>query len=236
MDRATTLVFTVAAVGILHTIVPDHWGPIVVVARQRGWTVAQTARAAATAGMGHVTTTLLLGLIVWYAGSLAAAQYARDVTLISAIALVAFGVWIAYGGWREAQAEGHAHLHRHADGTEHVHWHEHRQHGAHDAGDIIVLHEHSHTVAGRTALLLILGSSPMVEGIPAFLAASTYRPHLLLMMAMVFGAATIVTYVTLSIAGLRGVQRHRLGVLEKYGEMLSGIVVALVGVYQLAGG
>lgn len=76
----------------------------------------------------------------------------------------------------------------------------------------------------------------MVEGIPAFLAASTYHPQLLLVMAFVFAAATIVTYVALSVAGLRGVQRRGFGVLEKYGEMLSGIVVALVGVYQLVGG
>lgn len=246
MDRAATLVLTVAAVGILHTIVPDHWGPIVAVARQRGWSATQTARAATTAGIGHVTTTLLLGAIVWYAGSLAAAQYAREVTLISAIALIAFGVWIAYGGWREAVGHGHhhhdhehfehGHLHRHADGTEHVHWHEHHEDDYHQAGEAAVLHEHGHAISGRTALLLILGSSPMVEGIPAFLAASTYRPQLLLLMAIVFAAATIFTYVALSVAGLRGVQRRGLGAFEKYGEMLSGVVVALVGVYQLIGG
>ena len=244
MDRAAALVLTVAAVGILHTIVPDHWGPVVVVARQRGWSAAQTARAALTAGAGHVTTTLLLGAIVWYAGALTAAQYAREITLISAIALIAFGLWIAYGGWREAGGQGHhdhehfehGHLHRHIDGTEHVHWHQHHDHDLHDRGDVAVMHDHGHAVTGRTALLLILGSSPMIEGIPAFLAASTYRPQLLITMAVVFAAATMATYVTLSVAGLRGVQRRGIGTLEKYGEMLSGIIVALAGVYQLSGG
>jgi hypothetical protein len=51
------------------------------------------------------------------------------------------------------------------------------------------LHVHEHAVAGRTALLLILGSSPMVEGIPAFFAASTYGVPLLATMAAVFAAA-----------------------------------------------
>lgn len=238
----SALVLTVAAVGILHTIVPDHWGPIVVVSRQRGWTLQATARAAAVAGVGHVTTTLLLGAVVWYAGSLAAAHYAHEVTLIAAIALIAFGLWIAYGGWREATGDrghahdGHAHLHEHSDGTKHVHWHEH--HGELHAvdGDAAVLHEHGHAVAGRTALLLVLGSSPMIEGIPAFLAASTYHPQLLLTMALVFAASTILTYVVFSVVALRGVQRRGLGAFERYGEMLSGIVVALAGIYQLAGG
>ncbi len=246
MGGAAALVFTVAAVGVLHTMVPDHWGPVVIVARERGWNAAQTARAAATAGVGHVTTTLLLGAIVWYAGSLAAAQYAREVTLISAIALITFGLWIAYGGWREAHGDAHhhhdhahfehGHLHQHADGTEHVHWHEHHERDVHEHGDIAVLHEHNHAASGRTALLLILGSSPMVEGIPAFLAASTYRPQLLPVMAIVFAVATIGTYVALSLAGLRGIQRRGFGALEKYGEMLSGVIVALAGVYQLLGG
>ncbi len=249
MGGSAALVFTVAAVGVLHTIVPDHWGPIVVVARERGWSVVQTARAAAIAGVGHVTTTLILGVIVWYAGSLAAAQYAREVTLVSAISLIAFGLWSAYSGWREALGHGHdhhhdhghahfehGHLHRHADGTEHVHWHEHHDHDWHASGDVAVLHEHGHAATGRTALLLILGSSPMVEGIPAFLAASTYHPQLLAVMAVAFAASTILTYVALSVTGLRGVQQRGFGKLEKYGEMLSGIVVALAGVYQLLGG
>lgn len=33
---AVLLVVTVGAVGVLHTLVPDHWAPIVILARQRG--------------------------------------------------------------------------------------------------------------------------------------------------------------------------------------------------------
>ena len=76
----------------------------------------------------------------------------------------------------------------------------------------------------------------MIEGIPAFLAASTYHPSLLLTMALVFGATTIATYVVLSVSALRGSQRFGLGAFERYGEMLSGLVVAAVGIYQLLGG
>ena len=41
------LIGAVAAVGVLHTIVPDHWVPITLtlIARQRGWSKAETARA-----------------------------------------------------------------------------------------------------------------------------------------------------------------------------------------------
>jgi len=237
------LITTVAAVGVLHTLVPDHWAPIVVLGRQQGWSVSRTARAAAIAGFGHVTTTLLLGIVLWAVGASLAVRYAHLVSVAAALALLGFGVWIAFAGWRELHAHNghththdlaHAHDHRHDDGVRHVHWHEHAAADWHAAEDgTAALHVHEHAVAGRTALLLILGSSPMVEGIPAFFAASTYGVPLLATMAAVFAAATILTYVSASVAGIAGLQRISLGPLERYGEVASGVFVALVGIYAL---
>ncbi|MDB5027218.1 MAG: hypothetical protein JWO66_907 [Candidatus Eremiobacteraeota bacterium] len=239
---APLLVATVAAVGVLHTLVPDHWAPIVVVGRQPGWSVLRTARAAAIAGFGHVASTLVLGLILWAVGASLAVRYGHAVSVAAAVALIAFGAWIVYSGWRElgdGHDDGHSHMahahaHRHAEGMQHVHWHEHHEHDWHAVeGDAAVMHDHDHAVAGRTALLLILGSSPMVEGIPAFFAASTYGPALIGVMAAVFALSTIVTYVAVSSFGIAGLQRVSLGPLERYGEVLSGAFVALVGVYAL---
>jgi ABC-type nickel/cobalt efflux system permease component RcnA len=241
---AVLLIATVAAVGVLHTVVPDHWAPIVVLARQQGWSVVRTARSAALAGFGHVTTTLLLGALLWVVGASLAARYAHFVSLVSALALLVFGLWIAYGGWKNIRGGHehehgylhfeHAHLHQHEDGVQHVHWHEHHEADWHGVeGGVAVTHMHEHAMAGRTALLLILGSSPMVEGIPAFLGASTKGPGLLAVMAIVFAFATIATYMVMCVAGVRGLQRTSLGPLERYGEVLSGVFVAAVGIYAL---
>lgn len=239
---APLLVATVAAVGVLHTLVPDHWAPIVVVGRQQGWSVLRTARAAAIAGFGHVASTLVLGLILWAVGASLALRYGHAVNVAAAIALIAFGAWIGYSGWRElrgAHDHGHSHLehahvHRHDDATQHVHWHEHHLEDWHAVeGGVVVVHEHDHAVAGRTALLLILGSSPMIEGLPAFFAASTSGPALIGVMAAVFALSTIATYVTVSSFAIAGLQRVSLGPLERYGEVLSGAFVGLVGIYAL---
>jgi hypothetical protein len=92
------------------------------------------------------------------------------------------------------------------------------------------LHRHRHKTTARTGLLLILGSSPMVEGIPAFFAAARYGVALISVMAAVFALSTIATYVTLCVYSSAGLQRLRLGAVERYGEVLSGAVIALVGV------
>jgi hypothetical protein len=49
-------------------------------------------------------------------------------------------------------------------------------------------------------------------------------------MAVVFVLSTIVTYVVLCVYSTPGLQRVRLGAFERYGEVLSGAFLALVGV------
>jgi ABC-type nickel/cobalt efflux system permease component RcnA len=233
------LIATVGTVGVLHTLVPDHWAPIVVLGRQQGWSISRTVRAAIIAALGHVTSTLALGVVLWAVGASLAARYGHAVSLVAALAMIVFGAWIAYQGWkemREAHAEGvaHSHAHAHEGGLRHVHPHRHLAGDGHSepaAADAV--HEHDHAASGRTALLLIVGSSPMIEGIPAFLAASRYGVGLLGMMALVFAAATMVTYVVTCAVGIAGLQRVSLGPLERYGEVLSGAFVAAVGVYAL---
>lgn len=291
------LVAGVVVVGVLHTMVPDHWAPIALLARQRGWSRAETARVALQAGVGHVATTLAFGIAVWLIGVAAAQRYGHQVDLIASAALVAFGLWIALGAWREmhqaagdhhhghdhhghddrshvhdghghhghthhghghahphglalaagawssdplyaplrgvAIAERHLHLHRHRGGLPHLHWHDHAAATAHviaiDTDAAPPFHEHRHRTTGRTALLLLLGSSPMVEGIPAFFAAARYGVGLLALMSVLFAASTVATYVVLSVASASGLQRIGLGPVERYGEVISGLFIALIG-------
>ena len=128
----------------------------------------------------------------------------------------------------------HRHAHRHGGGAVHVHWHEHDEGTSHavtpELDSAPPQHAHNHKTTARTALLLILGSSPMVEGIPAFFAAGKYGVGVISAMALVFALSTIVTYVVLCVYSTAGLQRVNLGAFERYGEVLSGAFIALVGV------
>src|SRR5665213_4559465 len=112
-DAQLLLIGAVAVVGVLHTIVPDHWVPITLIARQRGWTKAETISAAIKAGTGHVLSTLAIALVVWFAGVAVATHFGHMVDLASSIALMAFGLWIAIGAWLEMRQGGHGHSHSH---------------------------------------------------------------------------------------------------------------------------
>ena len=206
------LLGAVVAVGILHTMVPDHWVPITLLARQKKWSKAQTARAALQAGTGHVVTTLLIATVVWTAGVAVAARFGYLVDTLSSFALIGFGLWIAIGAWREMQS-----VHGHYHGSD-FHSHEHHEHDE----------SHSHKNK-RTALLLILGSSPMVEGIPAFFAAGKYGIGLIIPMAILFAISTIATYIILCVYSHAGLERVEFPMFEKYGEVWSGAFIALIG-------
>ncbi len=283
------LIGAVAAVGVLHTIVPDHWLPIALIARERGWSRGETARAALQAGTGHILSTLLIAFAVWIAGIAFADRFGHLIDIASSLALIGFGGWIAISAWGELHhIEGeehlhahnhghphshlaenarprsaieagfghtlaigddrlyapirrdaailthHAHLHRHDRGPAHLHWHDHLPATAHPVlaafADEPPLHRHRHKTTARTSLLLILGSSPMVEGIPAFFAAAKFGAGVIFAMAGVFAFSTIATYVVLCVYSTAGLQRLRLGAVERYGEVLSGAVIAGTGV------
>jgi hypothetical protein len=253
------LIGAVAAVGVLHTIVPDHWVPITLIARQRSWSKSETARASFLAGVGHALSTLLIASVVWLAGVAVGTRFGHIVDTAASTALVVFGCWIAIAAWRELRGHGgqghrhghghshdhshvlenrslltrHVHIHRHGHGVPHTHWHDHIPETVHAPSATIAaeppLHEHQHKTSARTVLPLILGSSPMVEGIPAFFAAAKYGVSLIAAMAVVFAISTIATYVLLCVYSTAGLQRIQLGAFERYGEVLSGSIIALVG-------
>lgn len=286
---ALLLIGAVAAVGVLHTVVPDHWLPIALIARERGWSRGETARAALQAGTGHILSTLAIAFAVWVAGIAFADRFGHLIDIASSLALIGFGGWIAISAWGELHhADGdahrhahnhgyphshtaeharprgateatsvhalaigddplyvpirgeaamlthHLHLHRHGTGPVHRHWHDHLPTTAHPVLAAFAneppLHRHRHKTTARTSLLLILGSSPMVEGIPAFFAAAKFGASVIVAMAGVFAFSTIATYVVLCVYSTAGLQRLRLGAVERYGEVLSGGVIAGTGV------
>jgi putative Mn2+ efflux pump MntP len=208
------LIGAVVSVGILHTLVPDHWAPIAMVARARRWPRRRTARAAFIAGLGHTVTTLAIGLLVWAVGLAAVMRFGHGVSMLSGAALIGFGLWMAIASLREMHAtEVHYRLY-------------------HREPNVRCTDEHDRPTA-RTALLLILGSSPMIEGIPAFFAAARFGAGLLAVMAVCFAASTIVTYVVVCVSSSATLERVAFGPLERYGETLSGAVIAIIGIVFL---
>ncbi len=203
------LIGAVALVGILHTVVPDHWGPIVLLARQEHWPSRKLVRVALGAGAGHVVSTLLIGFVMWIAGVAVAQRYGTLVSRISSLGLILFGGWMLFSAWRELAGSTGKHQSK------------------------ILRDSPSSSRSRAMALILVLGSSPMIEGLPAFFAAGRYGLWLLGVMAGVFAVSTIATYVVMCVYASRSLHQVRTHAFERYGEVLSGGFIVLLGLIFL---
>jgi len=201
-SKLLLLIATVGIVGILHTIVPDHWAPIAVIGRQRGWSRRETARVAAGAGLGHALSTIAIGILAFFAGAIAAERLGHAINVAAGFALITFGLWSTIAAIRELTVA------------------------------IDPLPSQS-ALPARTALMLILGSSPSIEVVPTFLAAAPFGIAAFFALSLVFSVTTIGTYVVTCVLSVTGLEQFRYAPVERYGEVTSGVLVTVIGIVFL---
>lgn len=63
MDRLSAALISTFTVSLLHTLIPSHWLCFVVVGRAQGWRLRKTLGVAAAAGLLHVASTMVLGVL-----------------------------------------------------------------------------------------------------------------------------------------------------------------------------
>lgn len=229
------LAVTAACVGALHTVLgPDHYLPFVMMGRAGRWSRAKTLAITLACGVGHVSSSVVLGAVGIglgvAVGRLQAVESVRR--QLAAWALIAFGlVYFVWGLRRALRHRPHAHVHAHADGTVHLHAHVHE-----------AQHLHVHTanpqvptqpIARLTpwVLFTIFVFGPCEPLIPLLLYPAVQQsPGGVALVATVFGLATLTTMVAAVLLCQAGSERLPLGSLERYTHALAGAALALCGV------
>ncbi|MDD3688221.1 MAG: hypothetical protein PHE56_15850, partial [Bacteroidales bacterium] len=69
MSDIWILTGTALTIGFLHTLLgPDHYLPFIVMSKARQWSMFKTIRITVLAGLGHVLSSVLVGIIGIAAG------------------------------------------------------------------------------------------------------------------------------------------------------------------------
>lgn len=211
-----TLVVAAASLGSVHTLAPDHWMPFAALARAEGWTARRTAAITAACGLGHVTVSVVLGLVSVFLGLELLQTFGRRLESVAGVLLIAFGV--VYGVWglhRAVQRRWHDHGHGH------THWH-----GGHPHHH----HTHAHDVRLTPWLLfLVFCADPCVAVIPLMFAAAPLGWTALAAVVAAYEAATIGTMVVLVLPARLVASSVRSTWIDRYGDALAGGVIAGVG-------
>lgn len=202
-----TLLVTAVAVGSLHAVAPDHWVPFAAVARSRKWSGAKTAEVTALCGFGHVTVSVLFGLVGLFFGMKVLASFGSSMESVAGLLLVGFGIVYALWGLRRS-AGGHLHGHAHSH-YDHVH------------------DPSTKTVGG---LFLLSCVDPCVAVAPIIFAAAPLGAAATVAVVVAYEAATLAAMVTLVLVARAGATLIKWHALDHYGEGLAGALIAVLGV------
>ena len=224
----TLLTITAASIGLFHTLLgPDHYLPFIVMARARKWPLSKTALITVLCGIGHVGSSVMLG-IVGVALGLAVTRLESVESLRGGIAawlFIAFGlVYFVWGLRRAIKNRPHRHAHVHEDQTAHLH-----EHGHHDE------HTHVHEkedVKNLTPWILftIFIFGPCEPLIPILMYPAAKQSLLgLVWVVGVFAAVTVFTMLGIVLAGTFGISFLPLKRLERYSHALAGATIFLCG-------
>lgn len=234
MHAASQASIVVAAAGVafFHSVLgPDHYLPFIAMGRSLHWSRTRLAIVTVLCGLGHVFSSLLLGLLGIALGfsliHLQALEAGRGSW--AAWALIAFGLtYCLWGVARARRGHAHHHLHWHSDGTAHTHEHAHQQG-----------HLHPHLEDGKQAgwqsatpwmLFTIFLLGPCEPMIPLFMYPAASQDWAgAALVAGVFTVVTVATMLAIVLGAEFGLQRVRIPSLEPYSHAIAGATIAICG-------
>ncbi len=189
---------------LIHAAIPSHWLPLVAIARVERWAKNTTLWATAISGFAHVTSTILIGALVGWAGYKLAATYSQ----VSRIA--APGVLFLFGA---------AYIARHFISRDHHHSH----FGENPAPN---------TPFATVVLALSIGMffSPCIELESYYFTAGTFGWPGIVVVSIVYLLVTVTAMVAFVALALEGASRFNWQFLEKNDKAIIGMVLILAGI------
>jgi hypothetical protein len=76
----------------IHAFIPNHWIPLVAIARAEGWRRSETLAITAISGLAHVSSTILIGVVAGRLGQELASRYAAAAAVVAPSVLIGLGV------------------------------------------------------------------------------------------------------------------------------------------------
>lgn len=229
MDNSMILLsVTAVSLGFLHTLLgPDHYLPFIVLSEARKWTVKKTMLITFFCGLGHVGSSVILGI----AGILVGVSVNKLVSVESFRGNIAGWLFIAFGlvymiiSLRNLyRKRPHSHPHYHLGGQKHVHEHTHFEEHTH-------VHETDPVKTTPWILFLIFVFGPCEPLIPILMyPAAENNIAGSVVVSVLFSIVTIATMMGIVLAFKLGLSRINLKPVEKYSNLIAGSMILLSGI------
>jgi sulfite exporter TauE/SafE len=226
-NSITILSATAISIGFIHTILgPDHYLPFIVLSQAKRWTLKKTMFITFLCGLGHVLSSVILGL----AGIAVGISVTKLVSVesfrgnIAAWLFIAFGlVYMIISIRNLIKKRKHSHSHFHTGGESHSHEHDHHKEHTH-------IHENEVVKTTPWILFLIFVFGPCEPLIPILMypAAENNIPGAIFV-SLLFSVVTISTMMSVVLAFKLGLNRINLKPVEKFSHLIAGTMIFLSG-------
>jgi sulfite exporter TauE/SafE len=222
------LIILAASIGFFHTLFgPDHYLPFVMMSWSRGWSGVKTTLITFLCGLGHIGSSIVLGLIGVSVGiAVNKLEFLEGFRgNLAAWLLIAFGlVYFVWGPRRAYRNRPHVHSHTHESQAEHTHHHDHHR-------------EHVHIHNGKAkasiapwALFVIFVFGPCEPLIPVLMYPAAKNSFFgLVVVTSVFGVVTLGTMLGVVLLARAGVSFVPLNRLQRYTHAIAGATILLCG-------
>lgn len=221
----TTLIFSAVTISCLHTATgPDHYLPFIVLSRSRKWTLSKTMIWTVICGLGHILSSVIIGLISvvlgWQLSKLTFFQNIRG--NVSGWCLLFFGIVYLLWGLRQAyQNKPHKHFDVYETGDIYVY--EHRE------GQVILPQDRTKVTPWILFAIFVMGpSEPLV---PLLFYSGTQRSTFqIVLLISVFAIITVLTMTAMVLMGIYGYSFFKTEKIERFIPAIGGAIVTICGV------
>ena len=187
---------------IVHALIPNHWLPLVAVARAEKWKPREVTLITFLAALAHVAGTVALGLVLGVIGKELQEEYGRAIYLASAVMLIAFGL---------------------------IYFTVNLPHHHHSEQKDVAAYKRSKR-KWVLIFIVMMFLSPCLEVESLFLSAGAYGMGVVTIMSIVYAVVSISGILLLVNLGSKGVNLLSAHFIEHNEKRISGIVLILIGI------
>ena len=188
-------------ISLLHAVIPNHWLPIIAIARKEQWTTAEVTKVTFACAMAHGISTIIIGVVLGFLGAKLNNNLIHFTNIIAPIILIAMGLIFIY----------RHHRHKHFHITEEI-------------------KKKKTKTAIITALVIAMFFSPCMEIEAYFLLAGTQAKWLVWFIALLYLSITTTGMVLLVRFAFKGILKLNWHSLEHNAGIITGLTLVATGI------
>jgi putative Mn2+ efflux pump MntP len=191
---------------LIHALIPNHWLPLIAIAKAEKWSIKETISATIITGFSHTLSTIIIGIVVGIIG-VALSEYYHFIMRYAAPGILLL-VGISYVGLDFFS--GH-----------------HHHHGIDEKSTKM---RNKNKFALLFSLSIAMFLTPCIEIEVYYFQAGTIGWWGIFIVSAVYLFITLLVMIVLVYAGMKGMQNIRSHFLEHHEKLITGIVLIGLGI------